>query len=413
MKSKSTYLILVKTLGFFLFSLLFLGCKNSSKQENLAMETHFDQEVKMEKIVVGANRTEHYLPLLQGKKVGIVANQTSVVFKTDGTYTHLVDTLISSGVQIVKVFAPEHGFRGEADAGEHVADDVDVKTGLPIFSLHGNSKRPSQASLEGIDLVLFDIQDVGVRFYTYISTLTYVMESCAEKGIGLIIFDRPNPNAHYIDGPTLEMEHTSFVGMHPIPLVYGMTIAEYAKMVNGEKWLAKGIQCELDVVEMLNYTYNNSYSLPIRPSPNLPNDKAINLYPSLGFFEGTIINAGRGTDFQFQRYGAPFFPKTDFSYTPQPNFGSKHPKFENELCYGVDLSNAEKLDYVNIAYLIDAFQKTPKNKEFFGDTFTIHAGTEKLRSQIENGLSAEEIRASWQNDIEKFKNIRKKYLLYQ
>ncbi|MGB5262461.1 MAG: DUF1343 domain-containing protein [Lutimonas sp.] len=412
MKSKSTYLILVKTIGFFLFSLLFLGCKHYRNQENLALGTRLEQEVNMEKIVVGANRTEYYLPLLKGKKVGVVANQTSVVFKTDGTYTHLVDTLISSGVQIVKVFAPEHGFRGEADAGEHVADDVDVKTGLPIFSLHGNSKRPSQTSLEGIDLILFDIQDVGVRFYTYISTLTYVMESCAEKGIGIIIFDRPNPNAHYIDGPTLEIEHKSFVGMHPIPLVYGMTIAEYAKMVNGEKWLEKGIHCELNVVEMLNYTYENGYSLPIRPSPNLPNDQAINLYPSLGFFEGTIINAGRGTDLQFQRYGAPFFPKTNFSYIPQPNFGSKHPKFENELCYGVDLSKEKKLNYVNIAYLIDAFQKTPNKKEFFGDTFTIHAGTEKLRSQIEGGLSAEEIRASWRYDIEKFKNIRKKYLLY-
>lgn len=412
MKSKSTYLILVKTLGFFLFGLLFLGCKNHKKQEILALETRFAKDVYTEKIVVGANRTEHYLPLLKGKKVGVVANQTSVVFKKDGTYTHLVDTLISSGVQIAKVFAPEHGFRGEADAGEHVADDIDVKTGLTIFSLHGNTKRPSQASLEGVDLILFDIQDVGVRFYTYISTLTQVMEACAEKGIGIIIFDRPNPNAHYIDGPTLEMEHASFVGMHPIPLVYGMTIAEYAKMVNGEKWLEKGIQCELDVVEMLNYSYNNSYSLPIRPSPNLPNDQAINLYPSLGFFEGTVINAGRGTDYQFQRYGAPFFPETDFSYTPQPNFGSKHPKFENELCYGVDLSKEKKLDFVNIAYLIDAFQKTPKKEEFFGDTFTIHAGTKKLRSQIEGGLSAEQIRASWRYDIEKFKNIRKKYLLY-
>ena len=413
MKSKSTYLILVKTFGFFLFSLLFFGCKNSKNQESLVMDTHFEQEVKTEEIVVGANRTEQYLPLLQGKKIGVVANQTSVVFRADGTYTHLVDTLVSRGVKIVTVFAPEHGFRGEADAGEHVANDVDVRTGLPVYSLFGKSKKPSQDALDGIDIVLFDIQDIGVRFYTYISTLTYVMEACAEKGIGIIILDRPNPNAHYIDGPTLEVDHKSFVGMHPIPLVYGMTIAEYGKMVNGEKWLDKGIQCDLEVVEMLNYTYENSYSLPIRPSPNLPNDKAINLYPSLGFFEGTIINAGRGTDYQFQRYGAPFFPKSDFTYTPQPNFGSKHPKFENQLCYGVDLSKEKELDFVNISYLVDAFKKTPNTKDFFGDTFTIHAGTEKLRNQIEGGLSAEEIRASWQNDIEAFKIIRKKYLLYR
>ncbi len=413
MKSKSTYLILVKTFSFFLFSLLFFGCKNSKKQESLVMDTHFEQEVKTEEIVVGANRTEQYLPLLQGKKIGVVANQTSVVFRADGTYTHLVDTLVSRGVKIVTVFAPEHGFRGEADAGEHVANDVDVRTGLPVYSLFGKSKKPSQDALDGIDIVLFDIQDIGVRFYTYISTLTYVMEACAEKGIGIIILDRPNPNAHYIDGPTLEVDHKSFVGMHPIPLVYGMTIAEYGKMVNGEKWLDKGIQCDLEVVEMLNYTYENSYSLPIRPSPNLPNDKAINLYPSLGFFEGTIINAGRGTDYQFQRYGAPFFPKSDFTYTPQPNFGSKHPKFENQLCYGVDLSKEKELDFVNISYLVDAFKKTPNTKDFFGDTFTIHAGTEKLRNQIEGGLSAEEIRASWQNDIEAFKIIRKKYLLYR
>ncbi|MFD1316912.1 exo-beta-N-acetylmuramidase NamZ family protein [Namhaeicola litoreus] len=413
MKFKSTYLILVKTFSFFLFGLIILSCKSPAKSDDIALDGISKDKIELKEIVVGANRTERYLPLLKGKKVGVVANQTSVVFRPDGTYSHVVDTLLSSGIEVVKVFAPEHGFRGEADAGEHVANDVDLKTGLPIFSLFGKNKKPSQSSLEGIDIVLFDIQDVGVRFYTYISTLTYVMEACAEKGIAVVVLDRPNPNAHYIDGPTLELEHRSFVGMHPIPLVYGMTMAEYAKMVNGEKWLDNEIQCKLDVVEMLNYTYQNNYSLPLRPSPNLPNDQSINLYPSLGFFEGTIINAGRGTDFQFQRYGAPFFPKSEFSYRPKPNFGSKHPKFENESCYGVDLSKVEKLNFVNISYLIDAYQKTPKKDEFFGDSFTIHAGTEKLREQIEAGLSAEEIRKSWQKDIEKFKLIRNKYLIYK
>jgi uncharacterized protein YbbC (DUF1343 family) len=318
-----------------------------------------------------------------------------------------------NGVNIKKVFAPEHGFRGKADAAELVKDGFDTKTGLKIVSLYGKSKKPSAKELEGIDVVVFDIQDVGVRFYTYISTLHYVIEACAENGIQVIVLDRPNPNGHYVDGPVLEMEHTSFVGKHPVPVVYGMTIGEYGQMINGEKWLKNGIQCDLTVIPLENYTHDSEYNLTIRPSPNLPNNKSINLYPSLGFFEGTIINAGRGTEFQFQRYGASFFPKSDFNYTPKPNFGSKYPKEKDKLCYGVDLSSTKKLSSINLEWLIDAYNKTPKTEKFFGKTFTIHAGNTKLQKQIEQGLSAIEIRKTWEKDLGAFKLIRSKYLIYE
>lgn len=364
------------------------------------------------KIVVGANQTSKYLPLLKGKNIAIVANQTSVIFKDDGSYVHLVDSLINQKINIVKVFAPEHGFRGKADAGEHVADGIDTKTNLPVFSLFGKNRKPKLELLDNVDIVIFDIQDVGVRFYTYISTMSNMMEACAEKGVQMLILDRPNPNGHYIDGPTLEAEHSSFVGLHPIPLVYGMTIGEYAQMVNGEKWLKDGIQCDIYIINLNNYNHKSEYHLPIRPSPNLPNDKSINLYPSLGFFEGTIINAGRGTEFQFQRYGAPFFPENNFSYTPKPNFGSKYPKFDGEKCYGVDLTQTKKLSEVYISFLVDAYHKTPKDKNFFGKTFTVHAGTLKLQQQIESGMTPDEIRASWKKDLKKFKKIRAKYLMY-
>ncbi|MFT5762204.1 MAG: hypothetical protein ACI8WA_001330 [Polaribacter sp.] len=383
---KSTYLILFLCISFSLTS-----CAQNSTE-----------------IKVAAQQTELYLNLLKGKNIAIVANQTSTINKT-----HLVDSLLSLNIKVKKVFAPEHGFRGKADAGEMVKDGFDTKTGLAIFSLHGKSKKPSAEQLKGIDVVVFDIQDVGARFYTYISSLHYVMEACAENGIPVILLDRPNPNGHYVDGPVLELEHKSFVGMHKVPLVYGMTIGEYGQMINGEKWLKNGIQCDLTIVPLENYTHNSEYSLTIRPSPNLPNDISINLYPSLGFFEGTIINAGRGTEFQFQRYGAPFFTKSNFSYTPKPNFGSKYPKHEGKLCYGVDLSNTEKLSSVNLEWLIDAYQKTPKTEKFFGKTFTIHAGNTKLQKQIEQGLTAKEIRKSWQKGLSKFKKIRSNYLIYE
>ena len=377
-------------------------------------------------IKTGADRTNLYLSKLKGKNIAIVANQTSVltvlqraeiapnVMGSKKVSQHLVDYLHNyNGIKIQKVFAPEHGFRGKADAAELVKDGIDKKTGLPIVSLYGKSKKPSEKQLEGIDLVVFDIQDVGVRFYTYISTLHYVMEACAENKIPLIILDRPNPNAHYIDGPVLEPKHASFVGKHPVPVVYGMTIGEYGQMVNGQKWLKNGIKCDLTVIPLENYNHNSSYSLPIKPSPNLPNDKSINLYPSLGFFEGTTINAGRGTEFQFQRYGAPFFKKTDFSYTPIANEGAKYPKHKNKLCHGYNLIGTKHLSKIDLSFLLNAYQQTPKEEFFFGETFTIHAGTEKLQQQIEQGLSETEIKKTWQKGLADFKKIRSKYLIYK
>ncbi|PKP14340.1 MAG: DUF1343 domain-containing protein [Bacteroidetes bacterium HGW-Bacteroidetes-3] len=404
---KNTYFLLVFLLFFCLIS---CSAKNQTSIPNHNPEVILPTQTKQ--IIVGANNMDAYLPLLAGKNIGIVANQTSVIFKKNG-YAHLVDSLISMHINISKVFSPEHGIRGDVDAGEIVTDGFDAKTGLPIVSLYGKNKKPTSEQLKGINLVVFDIQDVGVRFYTYISTLHYVMEACAENDIPLIILDRPNPNGHFIDGPTLKMEHASFLGMHPVPLVYGMTIGEYAQMINGEHWLKNKVTCALTVIPLKNYTHQSDYHLPIKPSPNLPNDKAINLYPSLGFFEGTVINAGRGTENQFQQYGAPFFPKSDFSYTPKPNAGAKSPKHLGKLCYGVNLKNTGKLNVVNIEWLLDAYHKTPKTEDFFGATFTAHAGTTKLESQIVKGLTAKEIHDSWQLEIEAFKKIRSKYLLYK
>lgn len=365
-------------------------------------------------ISVGANQTKGYFSLLTNKRVAVVANQTSVIFKDykQSSYTHLVDSLLSRNITISKVFSPEHGFRGKADAAEHVANGVDTKTGLPIISLYGKNKKPTKEQVKNIDIVVFDIQDVGVRFYTYISTLHYVMEACAENNIPVLVLDRPNPNGHYVDGPMLDLKHRSFVGMHAVPLVYGMTIGEYAKMINGEHWLKNNVTCDLIVIPLKNYNHQKEYNLPIRPSPNLPNSKSINLYPSLGFFEGTPINAGRGTEFQFQRYGSSKFPNTLFAYFPVANFGSKYPKDQNKKCYGYDLTKTKKLSKVDISFLINAYQNYPNKKEFFGKTFTIHAGNTKLQSQLENRLTAKEIEDSWKKEIHKFIKIRKKYITY-
>ncbi|WP_439131611.1 exo-beta-N-acetylmuramidase NamZ family protein [Polaribacter sp.] len=414
---KSTYLFLFLMMNFQLIS--------CAKQVQHVEHRDLSAEKKQLEIITGAERTNVYLNELKGKNIAIVANQTSVlsvleraeiapnVMGSKNVQYHLVDFLNNyKNIHVKKVFAPEHGFRGKEDAGADVKDGTDSKTGLPILSLHGKHKKPTNEQLQGIDVVVFDIQDVGVRFYTYISTLHYVMEACAENNVSVIILDRPNPNGHYIDGPILEKKHSSFVGKHPVPVVYGMTIGEYGKMINGEKWLKNGVQCNLKVIPLKNYTHNSEYSLAIRPSPNLPNDKSINLYPSLGFFEGTTINAGRGTEFQFQRYGAPFFPKVEFSYTPKANFGSKYPKHKNKLCFGVDLSQEEKLSEINLKWLIDAYQKTPKNEKFFGSTFTIHAGNTILQQQIEQGLSAKEIKKTWKKDLVAFQKIRKRYLIY-
>ncbi len=401
----------------FLWVLVMSACGNTQKSsKNTEANKMGNTALEEQKaIIVGANRTQEYLGLLKEKKVGIVANQTSVIFKNDKNYTHLVDSLLSLNINITKVFAPEHGFRGQADAGEKVKDGLDTKTGLPLISLYGKNRKPSKALLQDLDVVLFDIQDVGVRFYTYIATLQLVMEACAENGIPVIVLDRPNPNGHYVDGPTMEKEHTGFLGMTTIPLVYGMTIGEYANMINEEGWLEKKSKVHLTVIPLENYNHKSEYSLSIRPSPNLPSDTAINLYPSLGLFEGTNINAGRGTEFQFQRYGASFLDSTqyNFRYWPKPNFGSKSPKENGKVCYGKDLSEIPKMNEVSLKWLIDAYKNTKdKTKVFNTSGFTKHAGTEKLQQQIEAGLSEEEIKKSWQSDLVEFKKIRVKYVLY-
>tara|TARA_R110000782_G_scaffold106751_3_gene195088 strand:- start:2376 stop:3614 length:1239 start_codon:yes stop_codon:yes gene_type:complete len=399
-----------------LWFLVLATCGNETEKKASTPPSNAEEQIeKSEKgIIVAANRTEAYLPLLKGKKIGIVANQTSVIFNNEG-HTHLVDSLLSLNINIKKVFAPEHGFRGQADAGEHVKNSTDSRTGLPLISLYGKNRKPSQEQLEDLNVVLFDIQDVGVRFYTYIATLQLVMEACAEKGIPMMVLDRPNPNGHYVDGPSMEAAHTSFLGMTEIPLVYGMTIGEYATMINEEGWLENGKKVDLTVIALENWTHASFYTLPIRPSPNLPNDTSITLYPSLGLFEGTNVNAGRGTEFQFQRYGASFLDskKYSFTYTPEPNFGSKHPKEEGKVCYGVDLSKVERMREVTMNYIIDAYtNSTDKSNFFLTSGFTKHAGNEKLQKQIEAGNSNAEIKTTWQPALEKFKKIRANYLLY-
>lgn len=401
--------------------LVAVSCGSKSKDDLTSESRSSEPQRYPSAIEVGANQTSDYLPLLRGKQVGIVANQTSVIFKTprdQSSYTHLVDSLLASGVAIKTVFAPEHGFRGTADAGEVVKDGVDTKTNLPIVSLYGKNKKPSQAQLEGIDIMIFDIQDVGARFYTYISSLHYVMEACAEQNIPVIVLDRPNPNGHYIDGPVLEVKHQSFVGMHPVPVVHGMTIGEYAQMINGEGWLSGGASCNLQVIPVKYYDHDMPYSLPIKPSPNLPNDTAITLYPSLCFFEGTNVSVGRGTDKQFQVVGSPFFflRAHTYSFTPEPNEGAKYPKHEGKRCNGFDLSGTEPLNQLNLEWLIQFYNANTsyaKGETFFNTFFTKLAGTEKLQRQIQEGRSIAEIKASWEADLEAYKRTRAKYLIYK
>ncbi len=375
-------------------------------------------------IVVAANRIEVYLPLLKNKKVGIIGNQSSLILTSKGkttegdlseeNYTHLVDSLFNLGINIEKVFAPEHGFRGTADAGELIKDGKDPKTGLPVISLYGDNKKPTPEQLKGLDVLVFDLQDVGARFYTYISTLHYVMEAAAEQNISIIILDRPNPNGHYVDGPVLDLEHQSFVGMHPIPVVHGLTIGEYAQMINGENWLTNGIQADLKVIQMENYDHSKTYNLPVKPSPNLPNAKAVNLYPSLCFFEGTNVNAGRGTAVPFQVFGSPYLDENifNFNYTPESREGAKTPKHLGKLCFGNDLTEHPRLDKINLSWLIEAYNNTSDKSKFFNPFFTKLAGGTQLQKQIEAGLSEEKIRESWQKHLENFKTNRGKYLLY-
>ncbi|WP_369765737.1 exo-beta-N-acetylmuramidase NamZ domain-containing protein [Flavobacterium sp. WC2429] len=359
-------------------------------------------------IKTGADNFELYLPMLKNKKVGIVTNQSGIL----SNKIHLVDFLLSKNIDVQNIFAPEHGFRGTADAGQHIVDGKDSKTGLSIISLYGDNKKPKTEQLASIDIMVFDLQDVGARFYTYISSLHYIMEACAENNIPLLILDRPNPNGGIVDGPILEKEFTSFVGMHPVPLLHGMTIGEYAQMINGEKWLKNRVQCKLTVIPCSNYNHNLSYSLPVKPSPNLPNDQAVNLYASLCLFEGTNVSVGRGTEQQFQIYGSPFLPKSNFSFIPKPNIGAQNPIYNGVICYGEDLSDIAKVNQLELKWIIKAYKNTDDKSKFFNSFFTKLAGTKKLQAQIENNISEVEIRASWNEGLLKFKEMREKYLIY-
>ena len=361
--------------------------------------------VYAQKLVLGAERIDKILKTIDNKNIAIVGNQTSVV-----NQVHLVDTLISLNQKIISVFSPEHGFRGVEDAGAKVDNEIDKKTGLPIISLYGKNKKPTSEQLIGIDIIIFDIQDVGARFYTYISTLHYILEACSEKNIKVVILDRPNPNGHYVDGPILEEKYKSFVGMHQIPIVHGMTIGEYATMIVGEKWIENN--CNLEIIEMINYNRNDNYELPIKPSPNLPNSKSINLYPSLCLFEGTNVSVGRGTDKPFQHFGSPFLKFYSYAFQPKSGPGSKYPKHENKTCVGKNLENYPYLSSINLKWLIESYNQTTKKEDFFNSFFDKLAGTDKLRTQIISGLNEKEIRLSWKTGLKEFKKTRTKYLLY-
>jgi len=371
----------------------------------------FGHQNDAQKLVMGNAKTAEYFPLLKGKRVGCVVNQTSEI----GGIC-LVDSLLRGGIDVVRLFAPEHGFRGDADAGEKINNGFDETTGLPVVSLYGTNKKPTAEQLKGLDWLVFDIQDVGVRFYTYISTLHYAMEACAENGVRLMVLDRPNPNGDYVDGPVLDLKYRSFVGMEPIPIVYGLTIGELALMINGEGWLTNGVKCQLTVAEMANYDRQQHYDLSIKPSPNLPNEISIRLYPSLCFFEATDISVGRGTEFPFQVAGYPDEKYGTFKFKPISIAGmAKSPMHENKDCFGVDLRQ-ESVDHrFTLQYLLSFYQKWTSDKPFFTNRkfFNLLAGNDLLISQIEKGLSEEEIRASWQSDLNKYLTIRQHYLIYQ
>ena len=360
--------------------------------------------------ISAAMQLEEYIPLIEGRRVGVVSNQTSIVGET-----HMVDTLLSLGIDIRKIFTPEHGFRGTADAGAKVNSGKDEKTSLPIVSLYGKNKKPSPEMLQDIDIILFDLQDVGVRFYTYISTMTYVMEAAAENNIPVIVLDRPNPNGFYLDGPILKPENQSFVGLHQVPVVYGMTIGEYAWMVNDEGWLKDSVSCDLTVISIKDYNRNAIYELPVKPSPNLPNWESVYLYPTLCFFEGSIVSVGRGTETPFQIYGHPDM-RGSYTFMPQSTSGASKPLLEGQRCRGENLVEyahdyAHNDNQLHLEWIIETYQQL-KDKGFFKDYFRLLLGDNQLQRDIENGKSAEEIRASWKDDLEAFKAIREKYLMY-
>jgi len=361
-----------------------------------------------QEIIQGAERVDYYFNKLNDKKIAIIANNTSVI-KTSKGSTHIIDTLIAKGLSINKIFSPEHGFLGDKDDGEKFENDF--YNNIEIISLYGGNRRLKDEDIEDIDIIIFDIQDVGVRFYTYLSTLHYAMQSAARKNKKFIIMDRANPNSFYIDGPVLDLKNSSFIGLHPVPIVYGMTIGEYGLMINGEGWLENNLKVDLEVIKLKNYNHNLKYEPPIRPSPNLPNIQSIYLYPSLAFLEKTEVSVGRGTTIQFQIYGHPDF-KGDFSFTPQPNFGSQYPKLKGVLSYGEDLRNYKTSNMIELKWLINSFTQINDKNNFFRSDFDKLSGTSNLKKQIIEGLSESEIRDSWKEGLEKFKKIRKKYLLY-
>ncbi|MDW7692379.1 DUF1343 domain-containing protein [Flammeovirgaceae bacterium SG7u.111] len=400
---------MIRLFQVILLSFVLLGSACSAQKAEKPAQVEVIKEEKPP-IEVGAERFGEYLPLLKGKRVALVVNQTSVVGEV-----HLLDTLLSQGVGVKAVFAPEHGFRGDADAGESVKNSVDSKTGVPVVSIYGKTKKPSEEMLKDIDVVVFDIQDVGVRFYTYISTMHYVMEACAEQGKQFIVLDRPNPNGEYVAGPVLDLEFQSFVGMHPIPVVHGLTVGELAKMINQEKWLENGAQCDLTVIPVANYSHLDSFSLPIKPSPNLPNDQSIRLYPSLCFFEPTSVSIGRGTLFPFQVVGYPDSSFGEFSFTPKSIEGlSKYPKLQDKECFGLDLREVEAKQF-NMSYLVDYYEKSKQlGVEFFTNRkfFNLLAGNDKLVKELEEGKTVAEIEQGWEKELETYKGMRKKYLIY-
>lgn len=413
-----------------IFIFLITSCKSTFKRpENVVEETVIIEEKSFEdisdeeirvieaqtkeipKTILGIQRLHLFLDSLSDKRIAIVANQTSVV-----NNVHLVDTMLSLGLNITQIFVPEHGFRGMADAGEKVHSTIDETTCIPLISLYGNNRKPTAEQLDSVDIVVYDIQDVGVRFYTYISTLHYIMEACAENGKQLVVLDRPNPNGHYIDGPIREPAYKSFVGMHPVPIVYGMTIGEYAMMINGENWLNNNLHCNLWVIPCKFYDHKKVYSLPVAPSPNLKSDIAITAYPSLCLFEATTVSVGRGTDKPFEVYGHPRFPKTEYSFKPISMVGAKLPMYENIECNGFDVQkNYYKRKYeLDLSYLIKAKFLLGDSIPYINQTgfFDRLAGTSSLREQLNKGWSAKEIRHSWSKGLNEFKAIRKKYLLY-
>ncbi len=398
--------------SIFIFIVVFSCIQCSTNKTSIPVETTPAtlQNVSQAKteVITGASRLDQLLPLIKEKRVALVVNYTAVVGKT-----HLADTLKSYGVTIKKIMSPEHGFRGNATAGEHVKDGFDTKTGLPVVSLYGKNRKPTPKQLEDVDIVIFDIQDVGVRFFTYVGTLHYVMEACAENGKKLIVLDRPNPNASYIDGPVLQMEFKSFIGMHPVPIVHGLTVGEYAQMINGEGWLEGEKKCELEIIKLKNWSHADEYSLPIKPSPNLPNDQAVKLYPAICFFEGTALSLGRGTQIPFQVIGHPVLQNMPFKFTPVDIEGmSIDPPLENQVCYGLDLRAVPVPKRIELHYLIDMYNAFPEKEKFFVEHFSRWAGNAALAKQIKNGMTEDQIRETWQKDLEVYKEMRKKYLLY-